>query len=185
MYNLHAPHSQSLSYSHKRVCIYAVKMTHKYSFYAHIVQVTCITTLTHTHTNTHAQTQENYLYITGRKKELIITASGEKIAPVPIESAIKRHLPIVSNAMVVGDQQKYLSCLLTLKVEVDHETGLPTNQLSAVALEACQKVGSNALTVNDVTDGDHKILKSIQRGIDRTNKTAICKIQKVGHSIRE
>ena len=63
------------------------------------------------------------MYITGRKKELIITAGGEKIAPVPIENSIKQALPIVSNAIVIGDQRKFLSCLLTLKVEVDDVTG--------------------------------------------------------------
>lgn len=67
--------------------------------------------------------QDGFLYITGRKKELIITAGGEKVAPVPIESLIKQALPIVSNAIVIGDQRKFLTCLLTLKVEVDDTTG--------------------------------------------------------------
>ena len=48
--------------------------------------------------------------------ELIITADGENIAPVPIEGCIKEQLHIVSNVMIIGDQKKYLSCLLTLKV---------------------------------------------------------------------
>lgn len=48
--------------------------------------------------------------------ELIITAGGENIPPVPIEDYIKEQLRIVSNVMVIGDQKKYLSCLLTLKV---------------------------------------------------------------------
>ncbi len=38
------------------------------------------------------------------------------MAPVPIEDAIKRHLPIISNVMVVGDRKKFLSALVTLKV---------------------------------------------------------------------
>ncbi len=67
--------------------------------------------------------QDGYLYITGRKKELIITAGGEKVAPVPIESLIKQALPMVSNAILIGDQRKFLTCLLTLKVEVDNTTG--------------------------------------------------------------
>ena len=82
--------------------------------------------------------QDNYLFITGRLKgnmcacsngchgevllpvELIITADGENIAPVPIEDCIKEQLRIISNVMVIGDQKKYLSCLLTLKVRGKH-----------------------------------------------------------------
>ena len=48
--------------------------------------------------------------------ELIITAGGENIAPVPIEDAIKEEVPLISNVMVIGDKRKYLSCLVTLKV---------------------------------------------------------------------
>lgn len=62
--------------------------------------------------------QEGYLYITGRMKEIIITASGEKVPPRPIEEAIKRELPVISNAIVIGDQQRFLCCLVTLKVSM-------------------------------------------------------------------
>ena len=61
--------------------------------------------------------QEGYLYITGRMKEIIITASGEKVPPRPIEEAITRELPLISNAIVIGDQQRFLCCLVTLKVK--------------------------------------------------------------------
>lgn len=48
--------------------------------------------------------------------ELIITAGGENIPPVPIEDALKAEVPIISNAMLIGDKLKFLSMLLTLKV---------------------------------------------------------------------
>lgn len=48
--------------------------------------------------------------------DLIITAGGENVPPIPIEDAVKKELPIVSNAMVIGDKKKFLSMFLTLKV---------------------------------------------------------------------
>lgn len=48
--------------------------------------------------------------------EILITAGGENVAPVPIENLVKETIPIISNAMLVGDRAKFLSILLTLKV---------------------------------------------------------------------
>jgi len=56
---------------------------------------------------------DGFLHITGRKKEIIITAGGKNIAPVNIESAL-RDLELVSQAVVIGDRRKYVSALLTL-----------------------------------------------------------------------
>jgi long-chain-fatty-acid--CoA ligase ACSBG len=52
----------------------------------------------------------------GRIKELIITSGGENVAPYNIEQAILSELPYLSNTMVIGDQRKYLTALVTLKV---------------------------------------------------------------------
>lgn len=59
---------------------------------------------------------EGYVKITGRKKDLIITAGGKNVAPGEMESYIKQ-IPGVGQAVVVGDQQPYLSALITLDPE--------------------------------------------------------------------
>jgi long-chain acyl-CoA synthetase len=56
---------------------------------------------------------EGFLSITGRKKELIITAGGKNIAPKNIEALIKGS-PLVNEAVVIGDRRKYLTALVTL-----------------------------------------------------------------------
>lgn len=60
--------------------------------------------------------------------ELIITAGGENVPPVPIEEAVMRELPIVSCAMLIGDQRKFLSMLLTLKVRLGSSQAAPASR---------------------------------------------------------
>lgn len=54
-----------------------------------------------------------HIKITGRKKELIVTAGGKNVSPGPLEDRIRSH-PLISQAMVVGDGQPFISCLITL-----------------------------------------------------------------------
>lgn len=54
---------------------------------------------------------EGFIYITDRKKDLLITAGGKNISPQNLESALKS-LPFVQSAVVVGDKRKYLCALL-------------------------------------------------------------------------
>jgi len=60
--------------------------------------------------------KDGYLYITGRKKELIITAGGENVAPVIIENLIKKNCPQISQIVIIGDRKKYLTALVTLPI---------------------------------------------------------------------
>jgi long-chain acyl-CoA synthetase len=57
--------------------------------------------------------RDGYLSITGRKKEIIITAGGKNIAPKNIEASLRNH-PLISEAVVIGDRRKYLTALITL-----------------------------------------------------------------------
>ncbi|HEY4243955.1 MAG TPA: long-chain fatty acid--CoA ligase [Kofleriaceae bacterium] len=59
---------------------------------------------------------DGFLTITGRKKEIIITAGGKNIAPKNIEAAIKQ-LSIVGEAVVIGDRRKFLTALVTIDPE--------------------------------------------------------------------
>jgi long-chain acyl-CoA synthetase len=59
---------------------------------------------------------DGYLSITGRKKDIIITAGGKNITPANLEAEIKQH-PLVSQCVVVGDRRPYLVALVTLDPE--------------------------------------------------------------------
>ena len=108
---------------------------------------------------------EGFLYITGRLKELIITAGGENIAPVPIEDNLKAELPeLISNSMLVGDKRKYLVILVTLKVNERTKSTRETwriDQLESFLL--CLKCNMNMDTLeplDTLTDDAIKWLKS-------------------------
>jgi long-chain acyl-CoA synthetase len=59
---------------------------------------------------------DGFISITGRKKDLIITAGGKNIAPSNIEAALKNHV-LVSEVVVLGDRRKHLTALVILDVE--------------------------------------------------------------------
>ncbi|RQP12760.1 MAG: long-chain fatty acid--CoA ligase [Microbacteriaceae bacterium] len=60
---------------------------------------------------------EGYLTITGRKKEIIVTAGGKNVAPAALEDPIRSN-PIVGQVVVVGDQKPFISALITLDSEM-------------------------------------------------------------------
>ena len=69
------------------------------------------------------EVRDGFTFITGRIKEMIITAGGENMAPVLLENAIKERLPALSNVVMIGDKQKYLIALMTVKLEPDGKGG--------------------------------------------------------------
>ena len=60
---------------------------------------------------------DGYLTITGRKKEIIVTAGGKNVAPAALEDPIRAN-PIVAQVVVVGDQKPFISALVTLDPEM-------------------------------------------------------------------
>src|SRR5688572_3911832 len=64
--------------------------------------------------------EDGFVYISGRKKDIIITAGGKNITPANLENGIKQN-PYVSQCVVVGDRRPYLVALVTLDPEVAQE----------------------------------------------------------------
>jgi len=132
---------------------------------------------------------DGFVSITGRIKEILITAGGENVPPVPIEDNIKQALPCVSNVIVIGDKRKFLSCLLTLKTEVDPETQAPTSKLSVATLKWLAEHAdiTDAVNVEDLlgeaasasAGGSKAFNDAIQAGIAEANKKAVSNAQKV------
>jgi long-chain acyl-CoA synthetase len=60
--------------------------------------------------------EDGYLRITGRKKELIVTAGGKNVAPAVLEDRLRAH-PLISQVMVVGDDRPYIAALVTIDAE--------------------------------------------------------------------
>lgn len=99
------------------------------------------------------QDEDGYLTITGRKKEIIVTAGGKNVAPAELEDRIRAYA-LVSQCVVVGDSQPYISALISLDAEA-----LP-GWLAAK--------GMDPMTVEEAAK-DERILARIQKAIDRAN----------------
>jgi long-chain acyl-CoA synthetase len=59
---------------------------------------------------------DGFLFITGRKKELIVTSAGKNVAPSVLEDGVRAH-PLVSQCIVVGDNRPYVAALVTIDAE--------------------------------------------------------------------
>ncbi|WP_349427755.1 long-chain fatty acid--CoA ligase [Microbacterium sp. LWS13-1.2] len=99
---------------------------------------------------------EGFLTITGRKKEIIVTAGGKNVAPAALEDPIRAN-PIVGQVVVVGDQKPFIAALVTLDPEM-LPTWLSNNGLSA------------DMSLADAAKND-AVRAEVQRAIDRANTT--------------
>ncbi len=61
--------------------------------------------------------EDGYVTITGRKKELIVTAGGKNVAPAVLEDALRSHV-LISQSIVVGDQRPFIGALITIDEEM-------------------------------------------------------------------
>ncbi|XP_070499000.1 very long-chain-fatty-acid--CoA ligase bubblegum-like [Chironomus tepperi] len=132
------------------------------------------------HTGDIGRIDENGLiYLTGRKKEMIITSGGENIPKTRIENLVKLECPAISNAFLVGDKRKFLTILLTLKTEID-ENFKPKDELTP---ETQKWLDQNSLKYSKLSDilssKDVKILKAFQNVIDRVNIQALSNPQRI------
>jgi long-chain acyl-CoA synthetase len=96
---------------------------------------------------------DGYLRIVDRKKELIITAQGKNLSPANIEARLKQ-IPLVSQAVAIGDRRKYISALLTL----DPEATKSWAQRNGVEGDLAAISGSEDL------------IAEVQRGLDVANQ---------------
>lgn len=134
---------------------------------------------------------------TGRIKELIITAGGENVAPIPIEDRIKTELPLVGGVMLIGDQRKYLLVMMAVRTEVDPDSFGPTDRLTQPVKDfLAERCGlPNAQRLSDVYESGlpasgqfdatarpvlkQSVREAVQRAIDVVNQHAVSRAQKV------
>ena len=105
---------------------------------------------------------DGFLRITGRKKEIIVTAAGKNVAPAVLEDRLRSHR-LVSQCMVVGDAQPYIACLVTLDEE---------------ALPAwLQQQGKEDMSISEAAEDDD-VKAAIQQAVDDANK-AVSKAESI------
>ena len=106
---------------------------------------------------------DGYVTITGRKKELIVTAAGKNVAPAVLEDRVRAHR-LISQCLVVGDQRPFIGALITIDAEAWPDW------LSEHGLDANSSVA-------DLT-GDERLRKEVQAAVDDANK-AVSKAESI------
>jgi long-chain acyl-CoA synthetase len=107
------------------------------------------------HSGDIGELDDGFLRITGRKKELIVTAGGKNVAPAVLEDRLRGY-PLVSQCMVIGDRQPFIAALVTLD-----EESLP-------AWLAEKGMPADA-TVSDLRH-DERVRAAVQEAVDYANR---------------
>lgn len=120
---------------------------------------------------------QGFAFITGRIKELLITAGGENVAPVLIERVVMEEMPFISNCQVVGDRRRFLSLLICLRSVLD-SNNQPTNNLAESTIKMLAPRGSKCRTTFEAAN-DPVMAQLIHEGIQRSNQRATSKAQHI------
>ena len=102
---------------------------------------------------------EGYLRITGRKKELIVTASGKNVAPAVLEDRLRAN-PIISQCVVVGDNKPYIGALVTLDQDALPQILAANNIESAPMSDLIQNADVRALVQKAVNAANEAVSNS-------------------------
>ncbi|XP_003461162.2 long-chain-fatty-acid--CoA ligase ACSBG2-like isoform X2 [Cavia porcellus] len=116
---------------------------------------------------------DDFLYIKGNSGDIITLSSGRMVNPNPIEERVKEHIPLVRGVLVVGQDAPHLCALLTLKCQVNWETGVPRKALTSEAVALCRRLGSQATRLEDIVhNNDPVIAEFIRKGMEAVNAEA-------------
>ncbi|MTD58218.1 AMP-binding protein [Amycolatopsis sp. RM579] len=74
--------------------------------------------------------EDGFLFITGRRKEILVTSGGKNVAPAPLEDRVRLH-PLVANCMLVGEGRSYVAALITLDAAAVRASGIEGDRLRA------------------------------------------------------
>lgn len=122
------------------------------------------------------------LWITGRIKELLVTAGGENIAPNAVEDQLKRRIgKLFPQIVVVGDKKKFVSALLFMKNELD-PTQVPSSNLDPLVITELSKIGIQAKTYSDVLEvqmNRRKLFDYVQKQVNEANKNMVSRAAQV------
>ena len=119
---------------------------------------------------------DGFWKVTGRLKELIVTAGGENIPPVLIEAELKNLAPSLSNVVLIGDKRKYLTVLLTLQCSLPGD-GNEEGVLLGASLDLAKQLNSSARTVTEASK-DPLFLQYFTDVIQQYNAHAFSNAQK-------